>query len=145
MIQATRNHFFVDTVIKVRNERALNYAKYPQYDISPYLIQEAPWAVISIIALGLITQILKFLDYFGFNVTRILKIARETKSSVMIFSVVPYMVHGIHNLYDQSFSKNKSFWSFLNMIAFTIIGIMYMVKNAKYLLSIMDIKYLHAK
>lgn len=145
MIKATRRHYFANTVIGHESQKILLYGKYPQYGITPFIIQEAPWAVIAIIAIAIITQVLKFLNHFGFDVARVLKIARETKSAIMIFSVVPIIVHGVHNLYSISFSKLHTFWSVLNIVAFTVISVMYVVKATKVFLAIADIKYLHGR
>lgn len=105
MIKATRNHYFANTVIFAESERGLIFGKYPQYNITPYVIQEAPWAVIAIVVLAVTTQVLKILNFYRFNVVRVLKIARETKSSVMLFSIVPIIAHSLHNMVSVGFSK----------------------------------------
>jgi hypothetical protein len=83
MIKAIRNHFFVGTIIKAEKKRVFVFGKFPQFDITPYVIQEAPWAVIAIVVLAVTTQVLKTLNFYGFNVTKVLKIARETKRRVV--------------------------------------------------------------
>ena len=62
MIKATRHHFFVNTIINYEKERQILVEKFVENDMYPKVIQEAPWAVISILSLTLVVIILEFLN-----------------------------------------------------------------------------------
>ena len=145
MIRSTRNHFFVDTIIKAEKTNGFMVYKFVQNDFFPKIIQEAPWGVISVVFLSILVQILRLVRARGKKELRILTIAREMNMAVLIFSFVPWVVHSQHNLLAVSYTKEHSFWSILNIIAFTYMGVLYCNQAVRFSQGVRDINYVHSK
>lgn len=101
--------------------------------------------MIAITASVVVTFILELILPGGIRVHPVVKAAREVKSSILLFSFVPFVLHMTHNLIAVSYSKDHSFWQVLSIVAFVWINAVYAKKIIKIGTSVSQINFLHGR
>ena len=74
-----------------------------------------------------------------------LRIAREIKSSIYVFSFIPFVVHFTHQMLSVSYSKDHSFFSILAIISGLALLCIYWNHFFRMAQGIRDINHLHSK
>jgi len=105
MIKSSRKYAFLRSNPKIDDDLDFVVYKFIQNDMVPKILEEVLIETISIVTITIIVLILK-IKKRGVRETKLLRMAREIKSSIYIFSAVPFSVHFCHHLLSLSYSKD---------------------------------------
>lgn len=144
MIKSSRRYFFLDTIPKIDADQDFVVYKFIQNDLIPKILEEALVEVISMVAITVVVLVLKLMSK-GLREHKVLRIAREIKSSIYVFSFIPFVVHFTHNLLSISYSKDTSFWSILAIMCGLGIVAIYLNHFFRMAQGISDINFLHSR
>jgi hypothetical protein len=144
MIKSSRAFFFINSILSTEQNQGYIVYKFIQNGMYPKLLQEAVWEVMSLTIVTITVLVLKWRSK-GMRENKWLRIAREIKSSVYVFSFIPFLVHWTNTLVTISFTKDASFWSILNIIAGVSISCIYLNHIMRTGTNIKDIKFLHQR
>lgn len=144
MIKSSRRYAFINTIPKIDDEQDFVVYKFIQNDFIPKVIEECLIEVLSMAFITIAVLILKVLSR-GARDNKLLRIAREIKSSVYVFSFIPFIVHFTHQLLSVAYSKDQKFYSILAIIAGISLIAIYLNHFFRMAQGIRDINFLHSK
>lgn len=145
MLKSSRRYAFGPTAPKVDSEQEFVVYKYVQNDFIPKIFEEVHVEILCMMFIVLVCYILKAVHTRGVKEMRLFEIAKNVRSSVFLFSFVPFFVHYIHNIISLSYSKDHSAYSIIFVVIGTFKVVLYTNNFKKMAQGIAEINYLHSK
>jgi hypothetical protein len=142
MLKSTRHYAFGYSIPHIETSSDFTVYKFIQSGFIPRIFEECIVEVVTMVIITLVVLILKFIVPRSNNAFRV---AREIKSSIFMFSYIPFVVHFAHNLISVAISKNHTIYNTIFIVIGILLAMVYFNHFLRMGQSIHDINTLHSK